>query len=186
MLSTHLIYCIRNPVYISFLPCKTSRVPPPLQLSQLPALPSLLAINPPETRKNAQNTRHKRNIIRRAIAPNPHLAAPLPIRLNHGIRIIRRAIKQVIHVPANHRRKRHKSPIHRKPIRPKRIDHERGENAEQDAVRKAREPRDGPEVVRVRDVDGADLREGEDGCGDCGAPEARVVQALDDEVGADA
>lgn len=143
-----------------------------LMLLLRPPLPHLLRMYPPKARKNSKHARRERNPICRAVASETHLAAPLTIGFHHRIRVVHGAVEKVEHVATNDGRDGHESPVHSESVRPKGVDDEGGEDAEEHAVGEAGEAGDDPEVVRVCDADGGDLGEGEDGGGDGGAPEA--------------
>jgi len=84
-------------------------------------------------------------------------------------------IRKIEHVPPDHRRYRHKTPVHGQATDPEGIGNERGIDAEESPIRKAAETAHNPQPVRIINVESCDLRAGEDATAANKAPEAGHV-----------
>ena len=87
-----------------------------LVLLQRRPLPLTLPLYPPQTNRDAQHARQKRDVVGLPVAQQALLAAAVPVRLHDGVRVEDGAVEEVEDVAAHHRRHGQAAPVNRKPI----------------------------------------------------------------------
>lgn len=154
----------------------------------LPLLPRPLQILMPYGRQcdnNAQATRRERDKVCVPVAVQAVRAGPLAVRADDAVAIKDGAVEQIEDVARDHGAEGHEAPVLAQAVDAKRLGHDGGEDAKEEAVAEARQARHEAQQVRVRDAQRAELGDAEDEPGHDEAPGAVGVQDLDEEVGSD-
>ena len=156
------------------------------QRSIPPPAPRLLPQSTPQAQRNGHDARPARDEVRHLVAVDAIRTVERAVVDDVTVIVVHPPVVPIEDVPADDGREDDEPPVEAQAADAERVRDERGVDAEEGAVREARQHRDGGEPVRVVDVDGEDLREGEEDAGGGEAPEAGGAEAFDEEVGADA
>jgi len=135
----------------------------------------VLAPNGQQRDDNPHAARGQRDKVGVPVAAHAIGAVPLAVGPNHAVAVKDEAVEEVEDVARDDGAQRHEAPVLAQAVDAKGLGHDGGEDAKQKTVAEARQARDEAQEVRVRDVDGAELGDAEDGAGDDEAPGAAGV-----------
>lgn len=146
----------------------------------------LLTEDAPEADADTSEAGEEGQVVGGAVASQSVGALTVAIFADHGVAVVDSAVEEVEDVSAENRGQGHHTPVLGKTADAESLCNQRWEDAEQEAVRDAREAGDDNQRVRVGNGGSAELSKSEDQGGDEETPSAGHVELLDQDIRANA